>query len=56
MRRLFRPLLISLSLFLLMTLSAGAAAPTSSCVTCHTSESILKAMVKPPALGGEGEG
>gem|GEM_PF-675458 len=33
------------------------AAVTSSCVTCHTSEPMMKALHKPPPLpAGEGEG
>ncbi len=55
MRWLFRPFLISLPLFLLSVLAADAA-QTSSCVTCHTNAAIMKSMVKPPAMGGEGEG
>lgn len=55
MRRLLRTFSLSIPLFFLMVLTAGAA-QTSSCVTCHTSEAILKAMVKPPPMGQEGEG
>lgn len=55
MRWLFRPFPIVLPLFFLMVLAADAA-QTSSCVTCHTNASIMKAMVKPPAMGAEGEG
>jgi len=39
--------------------SQAAAAPAgakSSCLTCHTSASVMKAMVKPPAIPTEGEG
>jgi c(7)-type cytochrome triheme protein len=37
----------------------AAAAPSdrkSSCLTCHTSDSIMKSMVKPPNIPSEGEG
>lgn len=37
---------------------AAAALPDrkSSCLTCHTSDSIMKSMVKPPNIPSEGEG
>jgi hypothetical protein len=34
------------------TPSAG----TNSCVTCHTDDAKLKSLVKPPKIGGAGEG
>jgi hypothetical protein len=54
-RRHLRTLSLAIPIFFLLVLSVGAA-QTSSCVTCHTSEAILKAMVKPPEMGAEGEG
>ncbi len=55
MRWLFRPFSIFLPLFFLMVLAADAA-QTSSCVTCHTNASIMKAMVKPPQWKPQGRG
>ncbi len=45
--------------FLLLSLFAFPvlAAPTGSCVACHTSETMMKSLHKPPSLpAGEGEG
>jgi hypothetical protein len=37
--------------------SATVATGTNSCQDCHTNESVLKALFKPPAMEvGEGEG
>jgi len=55
MRWLFKPFSICLPLIFFTALAAHAA-QTSSCVTCHTSPSIMKSMVKPPSLEAAGEG
>jgi len=31
-------------------------ADSTSCVSCHTDDAKLKSLVKPPQIGGEGEG
>lgn len=50
-------LLITVPLILLIIYGYTTAAMQSSCVTCHTSESILKKLCKPPQVpAGEGEG
>jgi hypothetical protein len=49
--------LVILILFLLLYVSVSFAAPTVSCVTCHTNESLMKALHKPPPMpASEGEG
>lgn len=49
--------LITVPLILLIVYGYTTAAVQSSCVTCHTSDSILKKLVKPPQVtAGEGEG
>lgn len=52
---------IKLVVVLLFLFTAGflwAASKNSGCVTCHTNETIMKSLFKPPldAGGGEGEG
>ncbi|MDQ5986980.1 MAG: hypothetical protein CSYNP_02716 [Syntrophus sp. SKADARSKE-3] len=43
-------------IFLLISLSVYAA-PSSSCINCHTNDAIMKALCKVPVLpAGEGEG
>ncbi len=50
-------LLITVPLILLIIYGYTTAAMQSSCITCHTSESILKKLCKPPQVApGEGEG
>ena len=44
-------------IFFFIFCSAGFAASNSSCVTCHSNESLMKSMHKPPpAPMSEGEG
>jgi len=50
---------VPLILLIIYVYTAGytTAAMQSSCVTCHTSDSILKKLCKPPQVpAGEGEG
>ena len=54
-------LLLTVPLFLLIiygyTTGYTTAATQSSCVSCHTNDSILKKLCKPPQVpAGEGEG
>lgn len=53
-----RFILFALPLFLLAVFSySTTAGAESSCVTCHTSEGIMKSLCKPPQIPvGEGEG
>lgn len=54
MKKIF---LITVPLILLVVYGYTTAAMQSSCVTCHTSESILKKLCRPfeaPASEGEG--
>ncbi|MCX7982299.1 MAG: hypothetical protein N2572_05250 [Syntrophales bacterium] len=47
-------LLIVMVVFMLLFPSLG---DTSSCVSCHTNESIMKSLYRPPHIpAGEGEG
>ncbi|MDD5168081.1 MAG: hypothetical protein PHN75_04625 [Syntrophales bacterium] len=47
---------IAILVFLIVS-SVSFAAPTSNCITCHTNDSIIKSLYKPPAMPeGEGEG
>ncbi len=49
--------LFAVPVLLLCLYAYSTAATQSSCVTCHTSESILKKLCKPPEIPtGEGEG
>jgi len=32
------------------------AAPVNQCISCHTDDQKMKSLVKPPVIGGEGEG
>ena len=49
--------LLAVPVLLLSLYAYSTAATQSSCVTCHTSESILKKLCKPPEIPvGEGEG
>jgi recombinational DNA repair protein (RecF pathway) len=42
--------------FLLVS-ATGFTANTNSCVNCHTNDTLMKALYKPPAMPeGEGEG
>ena len=51
----FYTFLIILSFLLCGTFAYAAAA--NNCVTCHTNESLMKSLHKPPPLpAGEGEG
>jgi len=36
--------------------SLAGAAGGGNCLMCHGSDPVMKAMVKPPEIGGEGEG
>lgn len=49
----FLPVLFVL---VLLYLTAASWAGTDTCITCHTDEEQLKTLVKPPEIGGEGEG
>lgn len=54
MKKIF---LITIPLILLFIYGYTTAAMQSSCITCHTSDSILKKLCKPPQVAaGEGEG
>ena len=50
--------LVVVLLFLCATGYLWAASKESGCVTCHTSETVMKSLFKPPmdSGGGEGEG
>ncbi|OPY03609.1 MAG: hypothetical protein A4E66_01736 [Syntrophus sp. PtaB.Bin001] len=50
-------LILSLVLFLLTSWAwASPANQANSCVSCHTNDKLMKTLVKPPVISGEGEG
>jgi hypothetical protein len=56
-RMTYWPLLVLLPAMVLIPMpDFSPAADANSCVTCHTDEVKLKGLVKPPRIGGEGEG
>jgi len=40
----------------LIAVPVGTWAGPDTCITCHTDAEQLKTLVKPPEIGGEGEG
>jgi len=54
--KFFLPVILMLSLLLYGAVSSATA--VSSCVTCHTNESLMKSLHKPPPMpeGESGEG
>ncbi|MBN2297032.1 MAG: hypothetical protein JXM72_00470 [Deltaproteobacteria bacterium] len=43
-------------IFILVPLPETLSAQSGTCISCHTDAQRLKSLVKPPELGGEGEG
>ena len=53
MRKILWTLFVTLA-FMLPSLAWAAGG--AKCITCHASDPVMKTMVKPPEIGGEGEG
>lgn len=49
-------LLIMLAMIFTAVPALSPSADSNSCVICHTDDAKLKSLVKPPEIGGEGEG
>jgi hypothetical protein len=49
-------LLFLLTMILFAVPVHSPSADSNSCIACHTDDAKLKALVKPPEIGGEGEG
>jgi hypothetical protein len=52
----FLPLTLSVLLLFLASSWPALAAEKASCINCHTSDGIMKSLVKPPPISAEGEG
>ncbi|ABC75971.1 hypothetical protein [Syntrophus aciditrophicus] len=48
--------LVSFFLVLFLLPAWAWAAAVNQCISCHTDDQKMKSLVKPPAIGGEGEG
>jgi len=48
--------LFPLLLFLFLLPSWAWAISLNHCISCHTDDQKMKSLVKPPTIGGEGEG
>jgi hypothetical protein len=49
-------LFLAACFFILIPFHETLSSESDTCITCHTDAEKLKSLVKPPEIGGEGEG